>query len=250
VPIGTIRLVPFPHPPHPRDGGIYVDGKLTNAGQPAARVALATDAKGKGAAANKDETSGKSTKEDITSKIGKLNIGDDSAASSSATAETRKVVAPLTHKEVLRSPPTSLPRYAYDRPTTFHNGEEAYVKLGRLAVREEFRRFGIASQLVRAATKWMLDNPTAFNPRPSVTSFDHLGLAAGRAVPEWRGLFCVHAQESAIGFWERQGFAIDEKMGRWFEEGIPHVGMFKRVDYDPLKYATPSIPPTAWTGLM
>ncbi|OLN87196.1 hypothetical protein CCHL11_03623 [Colletotrichum chlorophyti] len=29
VPIGTIRLVPFPHAPHPRDGGAYWDGVLT-----------------------------------------------------------------------------------------------------------------------------------------------------------------------------------------------------------------------------
>ncbi|KAK0634347.1 acyl-CoA N-acyltransferase [Bombardia bombarda] len=38
VPIGTIRLVPFPHPPHPRNGGVYVDGMLTNAGEPEAKV--------------------------------------------------------------------------------------------------------------------------------------------------------------------------------------------------------------------
>uniref|UniRef100_L2G063 Gcn5-related n-acetyltransferase n=1 Tax=Colletotrichum fructicola (strain Nara gc5) TaxID=1213859 RepID=L2G063_COLFN len=28
TPIGTIRLVPFPHDPHPKDGGVYWDGKL------------------------------------------------------------------------------------------------------------------------------------------------------------------------------------------------------------------------------
>ena len=38
VPIGTVRLVPFPHPPHPRKGGIYVGGKLVNAGDPVATV--------------------------------------------------------------------------------------------------------------------------------------------------------------------------------------------------------------------
>jgi hypothetical protein len=28
VPIGTVRLVPFPHPPHPVKGGVYVDNEL------------------------------------------------------------------------------------------------------------------------------------------------------------------------------------------------------------------------------
>ncbi len=31
-PIGTVRLVPFPHQPHPRHGGVYIDNQLVNAG--------------------------------------------------------------------------------------------------------------------------------------------------------------------------------------------------------------------------
>jgi len=32
VPVGTVRLVPFPHPPHPTPGASYLDGKLVSGG--------------------------------------------------------------------------------------------------------------------------------------------------------------------------------------------------------------------------
>ncbi|TDZ32815.1 hypothetical protein C8035_v011076 [Colletotrichum spinosum] len=48
IPIGTLRLVPFPHEPHPQDGGEYRDGKLVseNGGkvtQPVAKSVLKED---------------------------------------------------------------------------------------------------------------------------------------------------------------------------------------------------------------
>ncbi|KAL1882332.1 hypothetical protein VTK73DRAFT_1891 [Phialemonium thermophilum] len=30
VPVGTVRLVPYPHPPHPVSGGVYVNGQLVS----------------------------------------------------------------------------------------------------------------------------------------------------------------------------------------------------------------------------
>jgi hypothetical protein len=55
----------------------------------------------------------------------------------------------------------------------------------------------------------------------------------GGAVPRWNGLICCHAQEDAVKVWERCGFRVDEEMGTWMEEGIPHRGMFLRVEVEP-----------------
>lgn len=49
---------------------------------------------------------------------------------------------------------------------------------------------------------------------------------------EWRGLVCVHAQEGAIKTRKRNGFVVDEEMGRWFEAGLPHVVMFCRLELE------------------
>ncbi|KAL2260842.1 hypothetical protein VTK26DRAFT_5042 [Humicola hyalothermophila] len=178
VPVGTIRLVPFPHPPHPRDGGVYVDGELVDDagdGQPEPRAAAAT----------------------ATS-----NATDHGAATA----------------------PTGQPPFPADRPTTFHDGTEPYIKLGRLAVIPAFRGRGIAGQLIRAALSWIAERPSYFDPNPETPRVDQSGTP-----PRWQGLVCVHAQEDAVKVWAKSGFVVDEGMGRWMEEGIPHVGMFLRV---------------------
>lgn len=46
----------------------------------------------------------------------------------------------------------------------------------------------------------------------------------------WNGLVCVHAQKQVVPFWEKFGFKVDDEMGEWWEEGIPHVGMFNRLE--------------------
>ncbi|VBB78325.1 Putative protein of unknown function [Podospora comata] len=179
LPIGTLRLVPFPHSAHPRNGGIYLNGLLTNVGDPVRP----------------------------------------------RSSETVQALQPQEIQGGNRR--NSL--YIRDFPTTFHNGQEPYVKLGRLAVLKEYRNKGIAGQLVRAAVTWMQTNYTIFNPSPSVLGFDRLGMDVTGQLPKWRGLFCIHAQEEAVKVWERYGFKVDEKMGKWWEEGIPHVGMWLRV---------------------
>lgn len=107
-----------------------------------------------------------------------------------------------------------------DRATTYHDGMEAYVKLGRLAVVRECRGSGIAKVLVEAAVEWVRENPRFFDPIPSVEG----------ELQVWKGLMCVHAQIQVVKAWERWGFMVDEGMGTWDEEGIKHVGMFRRLD--------------------
>lgn len=41
---------------------------------------------------------------------------------------------------------------------------------------------------------------------------------------EWKGLLVVHARESAVRMWARNGFVVDEGMGMWEEVGIGHMG--------------------------
>ncbi|KAK4111099.1 hypothetical protein N656DRAFT_712340 [Canariomyces notabilis] len=174
LPIGTLRLVPFPHPPHPVVGGDYVDNQLVNP---------------------------------------KPDPDDEK--------EKQQQQQKQEHQRK--------PSFTPDRSTTYHDGTEPYVKLGRLAVRPEFRGRGIARQLVRSAIAWMRQNPSYFDPSPAEQGFEQLGMEQGGTVPKWAGLICVHAQEEAVKVWERCGFKVDEGMGRWTEEGIPHVGMFLRV---------------------
>ncbi|OBT55524.1 hypothetical protein VE04_03487 [Pseudogymnoascus sp. 24MN13] len=123
-----------------------------------------------------------------------------------------------------------LPGSSFDLPENVTGNEpiaEAYVKLGRMAVMEEYRGKGIAGQLVRSAIAWTKENPTAFDVSGAI---DESGAELPGAMTAWNGLICIHAQEYVAKTWARWGFKEDEKMGRWTEAGIPHVGMFMRVD--------------------
>ncbi|RCI14425.1 hypothetical protein L249_6183 [Ophiocordyceps polyrhachis-furcata BCC 54312] len=152
VPVGTIRLVPFPHDPHPQGGGRYWNGILEGQGE----------------------------------------------ASSQAV----------------------------DRSTSFHDGKEPYVKLGRLAIMREYRGKGLAGLLVKTALRWMEANPSYFD---SITPARCLDESTPVKTPRWNGLVCAHAQQQAVGAWSKWGFQVDEAMGSWWEEGIAHLGMFQRL---------------------
>ena len=158
TPIGTIRLVPFPHFPHPQPGSKFVFSPEVAAAEP--------------------------------------------------------------------------PSYIVDRATTFHDGIEPYLKLGRIAVIKEFRGSGLAKILAGAAMNWARENPTFFNPSVAEVGMENLLAESIEAVPAWKGLMCVHAQEQVEKTWAKWGFEIDEGMGKWEEEGIMHVGMFQRLKLD------------------
>jgi predicted GNAT family N-acyltransferase len=106
------------------------------------------------------------------------------------------------------------PEYRIEPATSLHDGKELYIKLGRLCVVKEFRGKNLADLLIQAALEWARGNPD-------------FGEVDGR---KWEGLVCAHAQEGAVGVWARNGLVVDEGMGRWFEAGIVHVGMWRRVE--------------------
>ncbi|XWX01870.1 hypothetical protein V2A60_009899 [Cordyceps javanica] len=160
TPIGTVRLVPFPHSPHPVRGGRYWNNVLE---------------------------------------------GEEP------------------------DPSGQPPAFAADRPTTFHDGRESYVKLGRLAVQKGFRGNRIAGLLVSTVLQWLKENPAYFDPSITELGLEQMGARRETEIPSWGGLVCVHAQKRVQPFWERCGFNLDEGMGTWYEEGILHVGMFQRL---------------------
>lgn len=100
-------------------------------------------------------------------------------------------------------------------PSRFWDGREPYVKVGRVATRSEYRGQGAATELLGAALDWAGRNKDKFR------------LEGGEE--EWRGLVLSHAQRWVKGWWEKIGFEEDEGMGVWWEEGIEHVGMWRRV---------------------
>lgn len=102
--------------------------------------------------------------------------------------------------------------------TTTTSDGEPHLALGRLAVLPAFRGRGFARLLISAAVQFAQENPTLFNVSQP-----------GRDLA-WKGLVCCHAQVGAMEMWARNGFQVDESLGRWWEEGMEHVGMYKRCE--------------------
>ncbi|MCJ1352919.1 MAG: hypothetical protein MMC33_002903 [Icmadophila ericetorum] len=156
VAVGTIRLIPPPHAPHPIPGKHYAGDEL---GSPAETSSLQT-----------------------------------------ATA---------------------------DQATTLHDGREAYVKLGRLATLKEYRRLGLGRLLVNAALEWVSKNKDKVQDSRGTDPVERENWGLRR---EWKGLVLIHAQGEMERWWRMMGFVRDEGMGEWWEEGIRHVGMWRRMD--------------------
>ncbi|OJI96767.1 hypothetical protein ASPVEDRAFT_48876 [Aspergillus versicolor CBS 583.65] len=109
---------------------------------------------------------------------------------------------------------------------------EPYIKFGRVAVVSSHRGNGLARQLMETAMGWAEENAGAITAAFEGVfnrERERLGLTPERA-PGWKGLALVHAQVEVEGLYKRLGFVTDEDLGRWVEEGIEHVGMWKRLD--------------------
>jgi len=110
-------------------------------------------------------------------------------------------------------PPPHLPH-----PNGFVDlAEEAYVKLQRFATLAAHRGKGVGRRLVDEALRWAVEHGEALSR----------GLENRE---EWKGMVLVHAQTDIQPVWAKMGFGRDERLGEWDEEGIMHVGMWKRLD--------------------
>ncbi|KJX98384.1 acetyltransferase like protein [Zymoseptoria brevis] len=112
-----------------------------------------------------------------------------------------------------------------DSPQAHGEPTEAYIKLGRLAVIKEFRGAGISKLLIETALSFARQNPHEVGPQMDLTEALQKGVASN-----FKGLVLVHSQVGVQKVWKRYGFEKDEAMGTWDEEGIDHVGMWRRVD--------------------
>ncbi|PKX93612.1 GNAT family N-acetyltransferase [Aspergillus novofumigatus IBT 16806] len=138
-------------------------------------------------------------------------IYDSSNGVKTPVAVIRLVPPPHAPHELITNPgaDASLPKYDI--------AHEPYIKLTRVAVLREYRGLGLGRRLVDEALGWARA----------------MGRRLRRHELRWKGSVLVHAQVQGEKMYERLGFVTDEEMGRWDEEGIEHVGMWKRIDLEP-----------------
>ncbi|KAL8834821.1 MAG: hypothetical protein Q9176_007280 [Flavoplaca citrina] len=109
----------------------------------------------------------------------------------------------------------------YHGATKMWDGREPYIKIGRMATLAEYRGKGIAQTLIDESLDWAKAHAAELSSGE--------GKQPGDA-PQWRGLVLSHAQKSVQRWWGKMGFEFDEGLGVWWEEGIEHVGMWRRVE--------------------
>jgi len=114
--------------------------------------------------------------------------------------------------------------------TLTNEPDEPYIKLGRLATLSPYRGLGLSKLLINAALSWAKEHPQDILPQLSPAEAEAAKLEGKKERKPWKGLIFVHAQTSVQKLWERYGFVKDEGMGIWVEEGIEHVGLWKRIE--------------------
>ncbi|KAF2641853.1 hypothetical protein P280DRAFT_286589 [Massarina eburnea CBS 473.64] len=180
-------------------------------------------------------------------------VAPDETRRSSADAGSRLPVGTIRLIPGPHGPNKYLEKYKADRhtdadpPSSFQEEApkthplEPYVKLGRLAVLAPYRKLGLGKLLINAALKHAAKQPEEIYRPPSPTTMEMANLS-GKPVQEagtWNGLVMIHAQANLQPLWERYGFSEElrgedgeveiQKEERWIEEGIEHVGMWKRL---------------------
>ena len=131
-------------------------------------------------------------------------------------AVTRLVPPPHAPHEVVSHPEKAdlFPKYDL--------AHEPCVKLTRVAVLPEYRGMGLGKKVVDAAIEW------AENHRGDIEDA-YAGVVGEQGRKRWEGLVLVHAQVDVEEMYRRLGFETDEGLGTWDEEGIDHVGLWRRV---------------------
>lgn len=129
-------------------------------------------------------------------------------------------------------------------PTQMWNGHEPYIKLGRLATLPAYRGLGLARLLVNAALEWAVENASTLRAADNLTfgeekrdEGDERHEGEGKEENNgngkdngWNGLVLLHAQTTVESFYRRSGFVTDVGMGRWYEAGIEHLAMWRRLE--------------------
>ena len=100
--------------------------------------------------------------------------------------------------------------------STLWDHKEPYVTIGRLSTLEEFRGRGYARVLVEAAAKYAEENPSM--------------MVKDKELGPWRGLVMIHAQIRLENWYATMGFVKDDAMGTWWEDGLEHVGCWRRMN--------------------
>ena len=183
------------------------------------------------------------------------NTPADDARRASATA-TRVPVATIR----LIPPPHGPNKYIQQNKTDKHpdadppledhqhkQPAEPYIKLGRLAVLAPYRSLGLAKLLINAALDYATANPDLVYRPPSPTALEMAQILGNNKEREitWQGLVMIHAQANLQAMWEKHGFHEElrnedgdveiEAEPHWVEEGIEHVGMWKRLPVEKRK---------------
>lgn len=129
-------------------------------------------------------------------------------------------------------------------PTQMWDGHEPYIRLGRLATLSAYRGLGLARLLMEAAVEWAVENASVLRSTGNPTSGEekreegeeqHKGEGKDQDGGDgkgngWNGLVLLHAQTTVETFYKRLGFVTDPGMGRWYEEGIEHLAMWRRLE--------------------
>lgn len=136
-------------------------------------------------------------------------------------------------------PPPHAPHDTVDTNSTLCDGrydlrEEPCVRIGRVAVRKEYRGRGLAVELLRTILEWVAQNPDAVDEAYRRVLKEE-GISEGKG---WNGLVRVHSQVPVQRVYARVGFETEERMGRWMEDGIEHVGMGLRIPMQARDYRT------------
>ena len=104
------------------------------------------------------------------------------------------------------------------------------MKLGRLATLKAYRGLGLGTLLVNTALEWAGRNKESVQMGPGDAVERERVEGVEGSAGAWKGLVLVHAQTHLEGYYAGLGFVRDEGMGEWWEEGIMHVGMWRRLD--------------------
>jgi predicted GNAT family N-acyltransferase len=149
---------------------------------------------------------------------------DDEKGKEIPVGVTRLVPPPHAPHDHLTNPDAAQTEGKFDYE------HEPYVKITRVAILKKFRGYGLARLLMRAVEEWGQRNKGAIDAMyTAMVEGDVSGKHGGKG-KGWKGLIGLHAQVQVESMYASLGYETDVSMGTWDEEGIEHVGMFKRVD--------------------